>query len=224
MTVLESCSTKDGLLSVVQHENMLALRNGDTGYSCIYTDDNIYQPVYLLVQQIIESFAEYHSFNHASILGGGCCTIPRFIIKRFGNNIHIDSVEYLPSVVELTRKYFLQGIKTDHLNLITEDAFQFISNSSKKYDFIFVDLFVRSIWPEECKGKRFLTNLSMKTTDYAVIVFNCYHLSNEQCSDFCQIAESIIGKSHIIKDDYGSYYVLFLKRNCNEQCVKKYLL
>ena len=45
MKVLEQVVTSDGVLSVVSRENMLALRNGNTGYSCIYADDEVFQPI-----------------------------------------------------------------------------------------------------------------------------------------------------------------------------------
>lgn len=224
MTILESVESKDGLLSVVQRDNMLALRNGDTGYSCIYTDDSVYQPICLPVQQVLESYAECHSVNHIAVLGGGCCAIPRFIIKRFDNSIQIDSVEYLATIVELTKKYFLQGMATNNLNLINEDAFQFISHTTKEYDFIFVDLFVGQRWPKECNEPKFLTDLSRRTTDDAIIMFNCYNLSREQCDEYCLIGEQFIGDSHIVQDSLGTYYILFLKKECDEQCIRKYLL
>ena len=225
MKTLKSVTSKDGLLSVVQRDNMLALRNGEIGYSCIYTDESVYQPILLPVQQVIESYAECHNVNHVAVLGGGCCTIPRFIIRRFNNSIQIDSVEYLSTIVELTKQYFLQGIATNRLNIVNEDAFHFIDNTTKKYDFIFVDMFVGQTWPKESKEPKFLTNLSQKTADDAIIMFNCYKLSHEQCAEFGHIGEPFIGKSYIIKDnDDSNYYVLFLKNECDEQCIKKYLL
>ena len=48
--------TKNGTLSVISQDYMLALRNGNVGYSCIYTDQSIYQPILKEVQEIIDAF------------------------------------------------------------------------------------------------------------------------------------------------------------------------
>lgn len=50
MIIAEKIKESCGALSVVQRGNMLALRNGNVGYSCIYTDDSIYQPILIHIQ------------------------------------------------------------------------------------------------------------------------------------------------------------------------------
>ena len=72
MKILEEVVTNDGVLLVVSRENMLALRNGDTGYSCIYTDNEVYQPILLPVQKVAEAYSVSHTIHNAIILGGGC--------------------------------------------------------------------------------------------------------------------------------------------------------
>ena len=89
MKILEEVITSDGVLSVVSRDNMLALRNGDAGYSCIYTDNEVFQPILMPVQKVVEAYSDSHVIQNAVVLGGGCCTIPRFIIKRFNNTIQI---------------------------------------------------------------------------------------------------------------------------------------
>lgn len=224
MKVLEQVVTSDGVLSVVSRENMLALRNGDTGYSCIYTDDKVFQPILIPVQKVLDAFAQSHIIQDALILGGGCCTIPRFMIKRFGNTIQIDSVEYLPAIVELTRKYFLNGIDTENLNIICDDAFSFIQVTPKQYDFIFVDLFVGGIKSEESHTIGFLQNIAEHITEQSVIVFNGYHSSIEQCQRLCQQGRAYFDKSFLLQDESNTYYIVFIKGDFDEGTVKQYLL
>lgn len=106
MIIAEKIKESCGALSVVQRGNMLALRNGNVGYSCIYTDDSIYQPILIHIQKLIEAYTSVYTIKNALVLGGGCCTIPRFLIKRYHNTICIDSVEYQSEIIALTRKYF----------------------------------------------------------------------------------------------------------------------
>lgn len=224
MKILEEVITSDGVLSVVSRDNMLALRNGDAGYSCIYTDNEVFQPILMPVQKVVEAYSDSHVIQNAVVLGGGCCTIPRFIIKRFNNTIQIDSVEYLPAIVELTRKYFLDDIDTDKLNIINDDAFQFIRNTSTKYDFIFVDLYVGSIKSKKSSTTEFLADLCNHATDQAIIVFNGYNSSIEQCKALCEHGQTYFNQSFLMQDEYGTYYIVFCNGNFDEGNVRQYLL
>ena len=224
MKILEEVVTNDGVLLVVSRENMLALRNGDTGYSCIYTDNEVYQPILLPVQKVAEAYSVSHTIHNAIILRGACCTIPRFLIKRFNNTIQIDSVEYLTAIVELTRKYFLNGIDTDKLNIINDDAYKFIHNTSNQYDFIFVDLFVGGVKSEKSHTRDFLIDLATHSTKQAIIVFNGYHSSLEQCRDLFQQGKTYFNQSLILRDERETCYIVFTNEVIDERTVKQYLL
>lgn len=209
MKVLEEVVTDSGILSVVGRDNMLALRNGDVGYSCIYTDNSIYQPIYLSIQKLIETFYKTHAFNKALILGGGCCAIPRFIIKNFNNTVKIDSVEYDTIIVSLTKKYFLDGIPTNNLNIVTDDAFAYLQRSNSLYDFVFVDLFVGNSIPKEVNSQEFEHNLLRIIGENSVIAFNAYNKSLETCKAFCQKWQNYFEHYIILQDEYGDYSIAF---------------
>lgn len=224
MKVLEEVITSDGVLSVVSRDNMLALRNGDIGYSCIFTDNEVFQPILIPVQKVIEAFSDFHIIHNAVILGGGCCTIPRFLIKRFNNTIQIDSVEYLSAIVELTRKYFLNGIDADKLNIINDDAFVFINNTPKEYDLIFVDLYVGGVKSAKSDTMDFLTDLANHATEQAIIIFNGYHCSFEQVTDLCKQGQTYFSRAFLMRDEFDTYYIVFCNGELDERTVKQYLL
>jgi len=224
MRVLEKVVTSDGVLSVVSRENMLALRNGDIGYSCIFTDNEVFQPILIPVQKVAEAYSEFHTIHNAVILGGGCCTIPRFLIKRFNNTIQIDSVEYLSAIVELTRKYFLNGIDTDKLNIINGDAFVFIHNTPKKYDLIFVDLYVGGVKSVKSDTIDFLVDLANHATEQAIIIFNGYHSSFEQVTELCKQGQASFKGSFLMQDEFETYYIVFCNGEFDERTIKQYLL
>lgn len=224
MKILESIATEDGVLSVVSRDNMLALRNGDTGYSCIYTDGAVYQPILIPVQKLLERFSLSYEVKDVAILGGGCCTLPRFIIKRFNNTIRIDSVEYLSAIVELTRKHFLKDLDIDKLRVITDDAFLFIHKATQKYDFILVDLFVGGDVVKKSHSVDFLTDVGDHLSDSGIVVFNEYKRNIEECKDFCKLGTPLFQKSFIMVDEDNSYYVAFTNGNFDEQGIRNYLL
>lgn len=224
MVILETAITKDGTLSVVERDNMLALRNGDSGYSCIYTDNSTYQPIYVPVQYLFEDFACKKNIGRVAILGGGCCSFPRFIIKRYNNTIFVDSIEYLPLIIDYTKKYFLKGIETNKLNIIKDDAFHFIERTTNKYDFIFVDLFVGGISIRQSHTRNFLINLSKHTGKHSIVVFNEYQKTLQQCKNLCTMGIDYFDKSIILKDEENTYYVAFINGEYDEYGIKQYLL
>lgn len=65
--LIDTVYTKIGTLSVISQGNMLALRNGSVGYSCIYTDQSIYQPILKEVQEIIDAFHYNSNFRNTII-------------------------------------------------------------------------------------------------------------------------------------------------------------
>lgn len=224
MKVLEEVETHDGILSVVSRDNMLALRNGNTGYSCIYTDDSIIQPILIPVQKLIASYAKNYPIMDALVLGGGCCTIPRFLIKQFDDSILVDSVEYQSKIIDLTRKYFLNGLITDKLNIIHDDAFSFIQETSKSYDFILVDLFIKDMYSEKSHTEAFLNDLKAHTKAQSLTIFNGYHSSLAHCKELCKIGKSYFDKTFLMVDESGTYYMVFIKGKIDEPTVSQYLL
>lgn len=210
--VLESISTVDGMLSVVRKDNMLALRLGDVGYSCIYTDNSMYQPIYIPIQKLLFSFAQSYHLENVLVLGGGCCTIPRYIIKQFNNTIVIDTVECCEEIISLTHKYFLTNLPTDNLNIIADNAFYFIEKSDKKYDFIYIDLFVGSVMPKQVQTSLFLKNLSEHAKQNCLVAFNVYKSSIDECRGITQLGITYFKHFAIIADeeDENGRYVIFL--------------
>lgn len=211
MDVLESIISDDGMLSVVRRDNMLALRNGDVGYSCIYTDDSVYQPIYMPIQKLLFSFVQSSQLKDALVLGGGCCTIPRYIIKQFNNTVVVDTVESCEEIVSLTYKYFLTNLSIDKLNIITDDAFAFLKKSDKRYDFIYVDLFVGSDMPKQVHTHSFLKDLSEHIKHNYLIAFNVYKSSIDKCRCLTLSGSTFFKYCVIIADeeDEDSRYVIF---------------
>lgn len=78
------------------------------------------------------------------IIGGGDGGVGNQLLKTFPNIKHIDMIEIDGRVIELCKKYF-SGIcggvfSDDKVSVIITDAFNFIKETNKKYNAIFIDL------------------------------------------------------------------------------------
>ncbi|MFH1126443.1 MAG: fused MFS/spermidine synthase [Candidatus Altiarchaeota archaeon] len=100
-------------------------------------------------------------------LGGG--TVVRQYLGLF--NASIDVVELNPTVVELAEKHF--GIvKSERLNVILSDAFDYLESTGKEYDVIAVDLFEGDVIPEKFTTPEFMSLVSSRLRKAGIVVVN----------------------------------------------------
>lgn len=213
--IIDTVHTKDGILTVIGKGNMLALRNGSVGYSCIYTDQSIFQPIFEDVQDIIDTFHNSYDIENTLILGGGCCTIPRFIIKRFDNSVYIDSVEYMSEIIDITKKYFLTGIETDKLNIINDDAFKFINETESIYDVIFVDLFNGGKIVDDVISESFIESINKHMKSEAIAIVNTFQCTIKERDEICRLVQKYFERYFCKIDDFGTNYIILVNGNFN---------
>lgn len=210
MAVLDRIKVGSENLFVVTNGNQMALHYGDVGYSCIYTDESIYQPILLFPQQLLERASELHPLQRVLILGGGCCTFPRFVIKRFGNSVLIDSIEYSKEILYLAKKHFLQDLDTTNLHLIHSDAFEYIkTHKGIKYDFILIDLFVGSYLHRKIFSTEFIDSLKKYSQENTIAVFNTYNSSIEERNRLCHLGRHFYDKTFTYIDEDGIPFIVF---------------
>ena len=98
-------------------------------------------------------------------LGGG--VIPTYLYNY--TNANIDVVEIVPDMKEIAEKYFGMPI-TDRLNIIIDDAKDYISSCNKKYDLVFVDIFgaISSVIDDDNEFHRALKSI-LKDTGFVIL-------------------------------------------------------
>jgi hypothetical protein len=77
--------------------------------------------------------------QNALIIGGGAYSIPKVLLKELPNAL-VDVSEIEPSLFSLSKKYF-EVPDTPRLKNYTEDGRRLLQDSTKKYDFIFSDVY-----------------------------------------------------------------------------------
>ncbi|MBM3996023.1 MAG: methyltransferase domain-containing protein, partial [Planctomycetes bacterium] len=88
-------------------------------------------------------------------LGGGSMV---HFLKAYDSNCKVDVVEIDPEVVKIADRYF--GVKTaGNVRIITQDAFDLLSNTDQKYDVIYMDAFLKP----DAKTDETGTPLKLKT-------------------------------------------------------------
>lgn len=115
------------------------------------------------------------------VLGCGAGSIPSIIYKEKGLTPTIDAVEIDKKVIELGNKYF-QLNQYDKLNVVIDDALNFVNNTDKSYDLICVDVFDSINVPEQFLEQPFFEQLKklLTTKGELLINFVAYNYETKQ--------------------------------------------
>ncbi len=108
-------------------------------------------------------------------LGGGSMI---HFLKHYDPKVKVDVVEIDPVIVELADKYF--GVRSEgNVKIITKDAFDYLKNTDKEYDVIYMDAFLKPSRdtddtgiPLRLKTIRFYKEIQKKLTPNGCVVFN----------------------------------------------------
>jgi len=115
---------------------LLKLNSSRSGSSYVGSDDLVF------------NYAKYHILDralnidvkNAATIGGGTYTIARELINH-PDQPQIDAVEIEPSLIDLAYEYF-ELPYSDKLTNHIEDGRRFLEDSDKKYDYLFVDVYL----------------------------------------------------------------------------------
>lgn len=109
---------------------------------------------------------------NALILGLGGGTIAHVLTRRFGP-LPITGIERDPAVVWLAKSQF--GLDAlPHVNIIIEDAFEYVRRCRETYDAICVDLYTAGKMAHGVLGGRFLRDVARLLTPEGVATLNLW--------------------------------------------------
>lgn len=126
------------------------------------------------LQKILEfglTKVDLKAVENLLLLGMGGGSIIHSLRNTFGYSNNIVAVEIDPTIINLANEEF--GITpSEKLQIIEEDAFQFVKNSNQKFQLIIIDLFIDTKVPPIFYGKEFCENISKRLQENGSIIFN----------------------------------------------------
>jgi len=172
INVYKKNSAVSNTLEVTWNNGELVLDSKNTNYS------------YGSLQRILRKGLKYigfdriRKFENILILGvaGGS------VIKTLSDEIkfkgQITGVEIDPDIVEIANTYFkLNEIK--NLNLIVDDAFEFVLKTKSKYDLIIIDIFQDTSMPNFLFEDFFINRINFLLNTEGFILFNTMVISEK---------------------------------------------
>jgi spermidine synthase len=136
---------------------------------------------------------ELEKINSILVLGCGAGSIPTIVYKELGLNPKMDAVEIDKKVIELGNKYF-ELDSYSNLNIIIDDAMNFVKSTNNKYDLVLVDLFKGIDVPEEFLTQHFFEQLESLLNENGELLFN-YVAYNYETKQLVKGIENALSKS-----------------------------
>ena len=128
------------------------------------------------------------------MLGGGCMSYPHYYLNTYRNK-KMDVVEINKKNIEYASKYFyldkLLEQSKRRLNIIVDDALDYISYCKKKYDYILVDLFDGRFPITKVYEKNNKSNLFNLLSDKGIIIINFIIFESTDIKELKKIIENI---------------------------------
>jgi spermidine synthase len=111
------------------------------------------------------------SIDSVLVLGCGAGSIPKIIYKELELNFKMDAIEIDKKVIELGNKYFDLD-QYSNLNIVIDDALNYVKTTNSKYDLILVDLFKGINVPEVFLTQVFMEQLKSILNEEGEILMN----------------------------------------------------
>ncbi|NOT38301.1 MAG: fused MFS/spermidine synthase [Saprospiraceae bacterium] len=139
-----------------------------TAGTAIYSEEDNY---YNFTEVFKKIMIKEKQIQNVLVLGLGLGSIPQMLEKNFQRNYSFDAVEIDPAIIHLFNKYIKSSLNSE-INVLQQDATEFISINDKRYDLICVDLFINKDIPEQFIAKEFLENLHNSLEKGGFLIYN----------------------------------------------------
>lgn len=116
-------------------------------------------------------FEKIRGMQHILILGVAGGSVIKTLVNDINYNGKISGVEIDPKIIKLANDYFKLN-EIPNLEIIIDDAIEFVFKTKEKYDLIIVDIFQDNSMPGFLFEKYFANQVSQILSDSGVIIFN----------------------------------------------------
>lgn len=172
ITIFKKKSNVSNSLEVTWNNGQLVLDSKNTNYS------------YGSLQRILRKGLKYigfdriKKFNSILILGVAGGSVIKTLVDELQFKGEITGVEIDPAVVEIANTYFkLDAIP--NLQIVVDDAFEFVLKTKKKYDLIIIDVFQDTTMPNFLFEDFFINRVNFLLNKEGFILFNTMVISEK---------------------------------------------
>lgn len=189
----------NGAIELSLQNGKLVVDSANANYS--------YGLLHELFQELIREFKFSHKDLKVLILGFGAGSIAKILLQEKQLNIHLTGVELDPLMLEIYEKYF--KIESLHpFTLIQDNALHYLEKTTKRFDFILIDVFEDINVPKDLLQINFIQALQKSCKENGGIAMNTM-LSKDD--SFVQLWKESFAEEAFVKAYHKENLVLFKK-------------
>jgi len=117
--------------------------------------------------------------NNLLVLGVAGGSVIKTLVDEIQYQGKITGIEIDPDVIQIANEYFNLN-KIPNLNIIIDDAFEFVLKTKETYDLIIIDVFQDTIMPNFLFEKFFINRIGSLLNEKGYILFNTMTLNEKQ--------------------------------------------
>jgi spermidine synthase len=186
-------------LEVVLENGKLLLHSSKVNYSFGALHDLFFRTFHALKMQ-------ERKIDQTLILGLGAGSVVNLLREDFSQAGPVLGVEKDGVVLDLAKKYFHID-QTRDLNIIHQDAYDFIAGCKTKFDLIVIDLFVEDSTPAQFAEDDFLKAIQNRLNEGGLVCYNRIVNSSEEMNKSSRLIEAfnrLIGPSFVLQYEMGN--------------------
>ncbi|NDI99045.1 methyltransferase domain-containing protein [Flavobacterium sp. LaA7.5] len=159
-------------LEVTWNNGQLVLDSRNTNYS------------YGSLQRVLRKGLSYighdriRKFNTILVLGVAGGSVIKTLVDEIQFKGKITGVEIDPQVIEIAYKYFELN-QIENLEIVIDDAFEFVLKTKEKYDLIIIDIFQDTVMPNFLFEDFFINRINFLLNVNGFILFNTMTLNKK---------------------------------------------
>lgn len=142
-------------------------------------------------------FDKIIKMNHILVLGVAGGSVVKTLVDEINFDGKITGVEIDPEIIKVANHYFKLD-EIQQLEIVIDDAFEFVLKTKEKYDLIIIDVFQDTTMPNFLYETYFINRICYLLKSKGFVLFNTMLLNKEHnlrnkkyISDFCTTNYSI---------------------------------
>jgi len=189
-----------GSLEISLHNGKMLLDSQNTNYSY----GSLQRILRFGLQKI--GFKKICSMQNILILGVAAGSVIKTLVDEIGFLNKIKGVEIDPEVIEMANKHFgLSKIK--NLEIIIEDAQQFVKTEKTKYELIVIDIFQDAVMPSFLFERQFAENINILLSTNGIIIFNTMKINSKETSNIVFFQEHFNLISSYVLEKHNTMFI-----------------
>jgi len=194
ITIFQKKSAWSNSLEITWNNGELVLDSKNTNYS--------YGSLQRILRKGLKTigYERILGMRHILLLGVAGGSVIKTLIDEVHYKNRITGVDIDPVIIEIANQFFKLN-EIENLEIIIDDAFEFVLKTKEKYDMIIIDIFQDTTMPNFLFESFFIKRIGFLLNQNGVILFNTMLLDdkdNERNKKYTQKLDKLKFKTTII--------------------------